>query len=233
MITYSDFDPFTHQKEGAVPSSNLSTRIGSIAGGVRNNSARGFGLPPTSKFHSGHLAPSAIPVTRTVPGGSIDSGLGMDNDMDTGSSSEEEGTYGATYSIESSPQDERVPKSSSYRYGRKKYASDYSYSDASSLREAIAGRQANVAVRNFGANGDERYSYSMGSNADKDYESDSASSSELSTVQAGRTKINRSAARARENAFTGIKAETAVQNVGFLYILPLKTIACIINNIRY
>lgn len=200
--------------------------MNSIAG-VRNNGGHGFGLPPASKFHAGHLPPSAIPVSQTIPGGSINRELGSDNDIDTGSSSGEEGTYRATYSLESSPQDERIPSGSSYRYGRKKYASDYSYSDVSSSREAFAGRQANVAARYYGASGGGRYSYSMGSNAEKEYDSDSASSSGFSTMHARGTNNNGSVLQARENAFKGIKAETAAQKVGFLYILCQKKIACV------
>ncbi|XP_031388019.1 uncharacterized protein LOC116201048 [Punica granatum] len=200
---------WVREKEGVVPSSNLRPRIDPITGGV--NGSRGFVLPPASKFRSGHLPPSAVPVSRTMPGGSIDSRSGSDNDMDTGFSSEEEGTYGARYSHESSPRDERVPNSSAFRYGQKKYAGDYSYSDVSSSRETIAGRKAQVPMGSVRGNGDVRYSYSVGSYADKDYDSDSASSSEFSTTQAGSTKINGTASRARGNTPTGIKAEAAAQ----------------------
>ncbi|PKI40413.1 hypothetical protein CRG98_039190 [Punica granatum] len=202
---------WVREKEGVVPSSNLRPRIDPITGGV--NGSRGFVLPPASKFRSGHLPPSAVPVSRTMPGGSIDSRSGSDNDMDTGFSSEEEGTYGARYSHESSPRDERVPNSSAFRYGQKKYAGDYSYSDVSSSRETIAGRKAQVPMGSVRGNGDVRYSYSVGSYADKDYDSDSASSSEFSTTQAGSTKINGTASRARGNTPTGIKAEAAAQKV--------------------
>ncbi|KAK4801662.1 hypothetical protein SAY86_022149 [Trapa natans] len=196
---------WVQKKEGLVTGSKHS----SIAG-VKNNGGHGFGLPPASKFQTGHLPPSAFPVSRTIPGGSIHRVLGSDNDVDSGSSSEE-GTYGATYSLESSPQDERIPNGFSYEYGRKKYASDYSYSDVSSSREAFAGRQANVAARYYGASGDGRYSYLMGSNAEKEYDSDSATSSGFSTMPACGTNNSGSIPQARDDAFKRFKVESAAQ----------------------
>ncbi|KAL8226322.1 hypothetical protein R6Q57_016154 [Mikania cordata] len=67
----------------------------------RNGNLR-FGLPPASKFRSGHL-PGVIPISQVLPGEDIDSA--SENDMSTDSDGE---VYGGRYSLDSSPQDDRV-----------------------------------------------------------------------------------------------------------------------------
>ncbi|KAF9620736.1 hypothetical protein IFM89_014257 [Coptis chinensis] len=78
---------------------------------LRNGSGRGFGLPPTSKYRSGHLPSGLIPTSRTIPVSKVESEFG--SDMDTSDS--EDDVYGGRYSLESSPQDHlhhRVPERS-------------------------------------------------------------------------------------------------------------------------
>lgn len=148
---------------------------------------RGFGLPPTSKFRSGHL-PDRIPVSRTIPRQYDDSRSESENDMSTDS---EEGVYGGRYSLDSSPQDDRVSSNAAARrYSnpverRVQYGSDSVYSeDVSSSRETL-GRGRGVVVDRLmkGAN-----RYPVGSNGYTEEESsDSACSSEFSSTQVPRS----------------------------------------------
>ncbi|KAJ9146509.1 hypothetical protein P3X46_028765 [Hevea brasiliensis] len=176
-----------NQKEATLSRSSLRPRIGPITN-VRAGS-RGFGLPPPSKFRSGHLPSTAIPVSRTIPGDIGDSRSASDNDITT--ESDEDDVYGGRYSLDSSPRDERIPNSTAIgqRYGNAelrgaRYATDYVYSDVSSSMETLAGRGGSVAERVVRGNG--RYEVGRNGYTEDDYESsDSAASSEFSTTQAG------------------------------------------------
>ncbi|KAF2291614.1 hypothetical protein GH714_026178 [Hevea brasiliensis] len=176
-----------NQKEATLSRSSLRPRIGPITN-IRAGS-RGFGLPPPSKFRSGHLPSTAIPVSRTIPGDIGDSRSASDNDITT--ESDEDDVYGGRYSLDSSPRDERIPNSTAIgqRYGNAelrgaRYATDYVYSDVSSSMETVAGRGGSVAERVVRGNG--RYEVGRNGYTEDDYESsDSAASSEFSTTQAG------------------------------------------------
>ncbi|VVA16266.1 PREDICTED: ZEAMMB73_Zm00001d018133 [Prunus dulcis] len=164
-------------------SSNLRTRIDPITHIRSGSGGRGFGLPPPSKFRSGHLPSNAIPV-RTIPADGDESGSASDNDRTTDS---EDGIYGGRYSLDSSPQDDRVPSASAHRYGKPSqgqphYGSDYTYSDVSSSMDTVVGRHKPAAeklVRGTGKYPVARNGYT------EDESSDSAASSEYSTSQAG------------------------------------------------
>ncbi|KAL8145434.1 hypothetical protein AgCh_003556 [Apium graveolens] len=170
-----------NKKEVPMSMSSQRPRIDPVSS-VRGGS-RGFGLPPTSKFRSGHL-PDMIPVSRTIPRSQYDDSRSeSENDMSTDS---EEEVYGGRYSLDSSPQDDRVTKSSATRrYSnpverRAQYGSDSMYSeDISSSRETV-GRGRGVVVDRLmkGAN-----RYPVGSNGYTEEESsDSAASSEFSST---------------------------------------------------
>lgn len=159
-------------------------RIGPLSS--TRNGGRNVGLPPPSKFRSGHLS-GVIPVSRVViPGDLDDSESASDNDMSTDS----EGIYGGRYSLDSSPQDDRIPSSiTASRYHQPlqrhapQYASDSMYSDdLSSSKETLGRGHEYVAGRLMrGANrqptGNSVYT--------EDESSDSAASSEFSTTQVG------------------------------------------------
>lgn len=165
--------------------SNLRPRIDPITHIRSGSGGRGFGLPPPSKFRSGHLPSNAIPVSRTIPGDGDESGSASDNDRTTDS---EDGVYGGRYSLDSSPQDERIPSATSaHRYGKPSngqphYSSDYMYSDVSSSMDTVVGRHKPVTERL--ARGSEKYPVG-GNGYAEDESSDSAASSEFSTSQAG------------------------------------------------
>ncbi|KAL4281932.1 hypothetical protein GQ457_03G033850 [Hibiscus cannabinus] len=172
-------------REKELPYSNSSLRprmdpISSIRPGGRN-----FGLPPTSKFRSGHL-----PVTSTRTATlSVDEESGSENGVTT--DSEEDTVYGGRYSLDSSPQDERIPNGTAPRYGnlaqrRPRYttASDYSYSDVSSSMETIMGGRRGSLEGPLGR-GNGRYPVGRDGFTEEDESSDSAGSSEFSTTQAG------------------------------------------------
>lgn len=172
------------KKEVPFSMSNQRIRIDPISN-IRSGS-RGFGLPPPSKFRSGHL-PGVIPVSRTIPG-EVDSGSVSENDMSTDS---EEEVYGGRYSLDSSPQDARAPNNAAARsyynpaQRQTQYASDSVYSDdVSSSRETIGRGRGTVVDRLVrGAN-----RYSVGTNGfTEDESSDSAASSEFSSTQVGRS----------------------------------------------
>lgn len=154
---------------------------------IRNGGGRNVGLPPPSKFRSGHFS-GVIPVSRVIPGDLDDSESASDNDMSTDS----EEIYGGRYSLDSSPQDDRVPSNTTAsRYHNPlprhapQYASDSMYSDdVSSSRETLGrgrGYVAESVVR-----GGNRQSV-RSSVYTEDESSDSAASSEFSTTQVGST----------------------------------------------
>ncbi|GMI89641.1 hypothetical protein like AT4G24610 [Hibiscus trionum] len=169
------------QEPKEIPSSQSSMRpridpITNIRAGGRN-----FGLPPPGKFRSGHLPATAILLTSAALTGEEDSSPASENDVT--SDSEEDTVYGGNYSLDSSPQDERVSNGTGHRYGKPARrqplyatASDYAYSDVSS-----GGRRGNLGdrlVRKNGAYPVGRYGF-----IEEDESSDSAGSSELSTTR--------------------------------------------------
>ncbi|KAI4388701.1 hypothetical protein MLD38_001006 [Melastoma candidum] len=147
------------------------------------NGGRGFGLPPTSKFRSGHLPASALPVSRVHVDDTEDSASASEDDMVTDS---EDDTYRSKYSLDSSPQDERAPNGKPLRQlgNPTRLQPEYSgfvYSDVSSSRETISG---SYRVKTVKANG----RYSLGQSGYTEEESsDSAASSEFSSTQVGIT----------------------------------------------
>lgn len=153
---------------------------------LRPGGGRGIGLPPPSNFRSGHLS-GVIPVSKTLPGVDVDdSGSATENDMTTDS---EEEVYGGRYSLDSSPQDDRVPTNNAAAqryYGSAQrqqpvYASGSVYSDdVTSSRETIGRGNGNGAERLMrGAN-----RYPIGRDGyTEDESSDSAASSEFSSTQ--------------------------------------------------
>lgn len=117
----------------------------------------GFGLPPTSKFRSGHLPAGAIPIAHSIPVDAEDSGFA--SDMEESSDSEED-IYGGRYSLDSSPQDDKVNRAPVGTTGRfvnsnlrqQRYVRDPVYSDFSSSRETVGRRQqVRVTVDRTGA----------------------------------------------------------------------------------
>lgn len=183
-----------NQKEVPFSSSNLRPPMSHIhgGGGGGGGGGRGLGLPPASKFRSGHLPTTAIPLHVD------DSESGSDNGATT--DSEEEGVYGGRYSLDSSPPDERIPSGTAQRYGNPlrrepHYASsDYTLSDVGSSMETLVGRHKRVEAERL-ARGAGRYP--VGRNGYTEDESDdSAASSEFSTTQVGGS-INGTVPRSR------------------------------------
>ncbi|XWS21422.1 hypothetical protein CRYUN_Cryun30bG0053700 [Craigia yunnanensis] len=208
------------QKPKELPFSHSSLRsrmdpVNNIRTGGRN-----FGLPPPAKFRSGHLPASAIPVTSITVTGSVedDSASASENDVTT--HSEEDTVYGGRYSLDSSPQDERIPNAIAHRYGnpaqrRPRYAtaSDYTYSDVSSSMETLmGGRGGNLGDRLGRGNG--RYPAGRDGFTEEDESSDSAGSSEFSTTQAGSIngRIPRSRAYVSEGYVSSVPSRINVES---------------------
>lgn len=172
-----------HRAEVPLPVTNQRPKIDPLSS-IRNG-GRGVGLPPPA-FRSGQLS-GVIPISRVIPGDIDDSRSASDNDMTTDS---EEEVYGGRYSLDSSPQDDRVPSSTTapkyYNPASRhapQYASDALYSDdLTSSRDSLGRGQGYVADRlTRGAN-----RYSVGNSLyTEDESSDSAASSEFSTTQVG------------------------------------------------
>lgn len=162
---------------------NQRPRIGPLSG--LRNGGRNVGLPPPSKFSSGHLS-GVIPVSRVIPGDLDDSESASDNDMSTDS----EGIYVGRYSLDSSPQDDRIPCSTTAsRYDQPlkrhapQYASDSMYSDdVSSSKETLGRGHGYVAGRLMRGASRQPVGNSVYT---EDESSDSAVSSEFSTTQVG------------------------------------------------
>ncbi|OIT28396.1 PREDICTED: uncharacterized protein LOC109212700 [Nicotiana attenuata] len=173
-------------KEVPYSISSQRSRIDPI--GSMRNGGRNVGLPPPSKFRSGHLS-GVIPVSRVIPGNLDESASASDNDMITDS---EEEVYGGRYSLDSSPHDDRIPSTTAatqryYNLPQRRatalYASDSVYSDdVSSSVETLGRGRGYVADRLMrGAN-----RYPIGSSVYTEEESsDSAASSEFSSTQVG------------------------------------------------
>lgn len=160
----------------------MRSRNDPIIGLKSGGGSRGFGLPPPAKFRSGHLPANAIPVSTVIPPETGDSG--SNTDIDASVDSDEE-VYGGRYSLDSSPQDQRIPNGAAGRYGnltqrRPRYGSDYSYSEVSSSRETLVGRPG--VVRDPVMRGPASVRQS---GFTEDDSSDSAASSEFSTTQVG------------------------------------------------
>lgn len=162
-------------------------------------------MPPPAKFRSGHLPANAIPGFRTLESG--DSGSNTDNDVSIDS---EEEVYGGTYSLDSSPQDHRIPNGRG-GYGnlpprRPWYGSDYTFSDVSSSRETMVGRA--------GISKDPRMNNVRQSGFTEDDSSDSAASSEFSTTQVGSINGNlpKSRAYVSEGYASSVASRMNVQN---------------------
>ena len=173
------------QKEVPISNTTLRSRNDPISV-VNGGGSRGFGLPPPAKFRSGHIPASAIPVS------SVNSGSNSDNDDSVDS---EEEVYGGRYSLDSSPQDPRVPSDAPRRYGnltqrRPQYGSDYTYSEVSSSRETLVGRPGVVRDPLMRGIGNVRQS-----GFTEDESDDSAASSEFSTTQVG--SVNGTVPRSR------------------------------------
>lgn len=146
------------------------------------NRGRGIGLPPPSKFQSGHL-PGVISMSGIIPGDSDGSRSVSDNDMTTDS---EEEVYGGRYSLDSSPQNDRILSRSatSQRYYNPvqrhapQYANESMVSDdVSSSRETNSGCWQVEEKQMRGANRYPDNAYS------EDGSSYSDGSSEFSTMQ--------------------------------------------------
>ncbi|KAK9063154.1 hypothetical protein SSX86_017024 [Deinandra increscens subsp. villosa] len=151
---------------------NQQARIDPISS---RNSSRGFGLPPASKFRSGHL-PGVIPISQVLPGEDINSA--SENDMSTDSDAE---VFGGRYSLDSSPQDDRV-LSGNRSYDRTHLRPRYHVysSDVSSSIETMGARRTDKNhIRN---------SYI------EDETDDSDGSSEFSTTQVP-SQVNGDASR--------------------------------------
>ncbi|XP_027329204.1 uncharacterized protein LOC113845810 isoform X2 [Abrus precatorius] len=182
---------WVREKEVPISNTTLRSRNDPVSG-MKSGAGRGFGLPPPAKFRSGHLPANSIPVSTVIPPETGDSGSNSDNDMSIDS---EEDVYGGRYSLDSSPQDHRVPSGAARGHGNfsqrgPRYGSDYTYSEVSSSRETLVGRAGTVRDPLM-----RRAANVRQSGFTEDDSSDSAASSEFSTTQVG--SINGTLPRSR------------------------------------
>ncbi|MFS7974801.1 hypothetical protein Hanom_Chr10g00872971 [Helianthus anomalus] len=151
------------------------------------NGNRGFGLPPTSKFRSGHL-PGVIPISQVLPG--EDTNSASENDMSTDS---EEEVYGGRYSLDSSPQNDIVfPSNRSYdpTHVRPRYHV-YSSDVSSSVETMGARRNGTNRVRNSCMYVEDE---SDDSNGSSEFSTTQVPSREFSTTQVP-SRVNGDASR--------------------------------------
>ncbi|XP_024977361.1 uncharacterized protein LOC112514945 [Cynara cardunculus var. scolymus] len=155
--------------------SNQRPRIDPISS---RNGSRGFGLPPPSKFSSGHL-PGVVPISQVLPGEATNSG--SENDMSTDSDGE---VYGGRYSLDSSsPQDDRVPPSNRYYDPVQRRPQYHVYSsDVSSSIEITGGRGRGNVVDRLMMRGTNK-NHVRSNVYTEDESDDSRASSEFSTTQ--------------------------------------------------
>ncbi|XP_023750462.1 uncharacterized protein LOC111898824 [Lactuca sativa] len=174
--------------------SNQQPQISPISS---RNMGRGFGLPPPSKFRSGHL-PGIVPISQVLPGEDTDSA--SENDMSTDSEGE---VYGGRYSLDSSHPDDIVPPSSRYHDPLQMRPQYHVYSsDVSSCVETMGSRgKGNVVDRFKGIEKNQcnvRNSVYTEDESDDD-DDDSRGSSELSTTQVKKDVYTSHVSRANEN----------------------------------
>ncbi|XVF57370.1 hypothetical protein PTKIN_Ptkin06aG0200000 [Pterospermum kingtungense] len=215
---------WVREKEVPYPHSSLRPRMDPITN-IRTG-GRNFGLPSATKFRSGHLPSTAMPVSSTTLIGDNDSASEVSSD------SEEDTVYGGRYSLDSSPQDDRLPNGTAHRYEnpaqrppRYATASDYTYSDVSSSMETLmGGRGGNLGDNRLGR-GNRRYAVGRGDFIEEDESSDSAGSSEFSATQVGSIngRIPQSKAYVSEGYASSVPSrnnvESAVEKVCFTEIL--------------
>ncbi|KAL9665332.1 hypothetical protein QQ045_020751 [Rhodiola kirilowii] len=149
----------------------LSSRIG----------GRDIGLPPPSKFTSGHLPSRVVHLPKAD-----DSVSESDDEMSLDS---EEDVYGGRSSLDSSPQNGRIGSSVAHKAARAlneqpQSASDYMYSDVSSSMETVVGALRSTAERLAKLN--HRYPVKQ-TTYTEDESTESAASSEYSSTQVGGT----------------------------------------------
>ncbi|XP_052190271.1 uncharacterized protein LOC127799978 isoform X2 [Diospyros lotus] len=179
--------------------------------GIRSGRGRGVGLPPPSKFRSGHLS-GVIPISRAIAGDIDGCGSGSDDSLTTDS---EEEVYVNRHSLDSLPQDDGVSSNlAAKRYynsvqGQPQYASDSLYSgDVSSSRETIGTGHGNVAERLMrGAN---RYPVRRNDYTEDD-SSGSGESSEFSSEQNG--AMTRSSMNESEEYASNVPSRANVERV--------------------
>ncbi|KAA8546741.1 hypothetical protein F0562_003170 [Nyssa sinensis] len=152
------------------PFSMLTKRLQSDSLVGRRNRGRELGLPS-----------GAIPVFQAIPLSGNDSGSG--SDMDTSSDSDDE-VYGARYSVDSSPQDEKFSNGVSPRYTNSLHwhannANDLVHSRCSSSRDTIQPKKGHVVERSRGVGN--RYPVSRPGLTDDEL-SDLVASSEVSSA---------------------------------------------------
>ncbi|KAJ4828822.1 hypothetical protein Tsubulata_041098 [Turnera subulata] len=100
------------------------TKARDVFNSVSNTTSVGLAsaLPSGAKFQNGHLTADAVPVSRVLP---VRGNYGRSgSDMATSSDSEDD-TYGARYSLETSPQDDRIPSASVHTSGRYGYTRNH------------------------------------------------------------------------------------------------------------
>lgn len=141
----------------------------------RRNSGRGFGLPSSDKFRSGHMSSRIIPMSHAIPRSVDDNASG--SDMEIGTDSEDGIQMGEGF-FDSSPQDDRLPISSAPKYPSplekyRSYDNDKYNSDSSSPRGALQQNQGHD-VRRMGDGG---------SGFSEDGTSNSASAPEISSLR--------------------------------------------------
>ncbi|KAL4566068.1 hypothetical protein LXL04_030178 [Taraxacum kok-saghyz] len=144
--------------------SNQQPQINPISS---RNTGRGFGLPPPSKFRSGHL-PGIVPDTNSA----------SENDMSTDSDGE---VYGGRYSLDSSHPDDIAPPGSRYHDPLQMRPQYHVYSsDVSSCVETMGGRRRGNLVDGLKGTDKKRV---RNSGYIEDESDDSRGSSEYSSTQ--------------------------------------------------
>ncbi|CAI9291706.1 unnamed protein product [Lactuca saligna] len=185
--------------------SNQQPQINPISS---RNMGRGFGLPPASKFRSGHL-PGIVPISQVLPGEDTDSA--SENDMSTDSEGE---VYGGRYSLDSSHPDDIVPPSSRYHDPLQMRPQYHVYSsDVSSCVETMGSRgKENVVDRFKGIEKNQCHvRNSVYTEDESDDDDDSRGSSELSTTQVKKDVYPSHVSRANENVTS--RNDLGAQNI--------------------
>ncbi|KAI3689183.1 hypothetical protein L2E82_47133 [Cichorium intybus] len=179
--------------------SNQRPRINPISS---RNTRRGFGLPPPSKFRSGHL-PGVVPISQVLPG--EDTNSASENDMSTDSDGE---VYGGRYSLDSSHPDDIIPPNSKNNDPLQMRPQYHVYSsDVSSCVETMGSKRRVNVVDGSNKNHVRNSVYT-----EEDESDDSRGSSEYSTTQVQK-EVYISDDYSRANGDVSLRKESGARNI--------------------
>lgn len=141
------------KKDPCNPISTQGVKVNPLS--ISRNGGKGFGLSPPSKFQSGHFPLNGLPKSKPIQAGRFGS------DMDISSDSDE--LYGREYSVDTSPQDRKIPNGSGEKFHRKPGRTEDELSDSATSTEVsfTQGRSNDDGTLQKGARSSDGFSFTV------------------------------------------------------------------------